>query len=524
MPSRRVPSVGMLCLCVAASWLSACSSRPDAAGFDVESESLRIIPAGVFASNGPPPVLKPIRAAPSIARIRPPKLAPEVAEPVNPSSVSVWLYASLASQAHLMKLGADPTTGTRMWENYLRANSITFARITSAVEIEKMPVSGVLLLPSTAVMSEAEKRAVMQWRNRGGAILSTWLTATHSETGESMGFAFMRDVLDVEVAGNTEDAVEDNFMMMHGDNPVSHSLLAGTRVWLERVPRQLPLRLVGKQEGAQIMNWSRSYEARKPAGLLAFNERQMPSGQLSRTVALGYPEQNWLRSDPKQLEALTRDILSWLLRRPQAYVGAWPYPHQGGLLLAIQAAEQVADLDIDIGKTFRKMGGRATYYVNGGNVAKAAPAIREVKALGHEIGYLGDQFAGFKGQPEATQAERLDSMQKQVADAGIAVPMPASFSAPLDSYDSTTQRLMVERKFSNYLAFMEVTDSNLPFVANRSADGLAQTVVLPRTLIGPEEAIDEGDPEEGLTNFLAGLDLSVRMGGYPSCASHRKPC
>jgi hypothetical protein len=137
-----------------------------------------------------------------------------------------------------------------------------------------------------------------------------------------VGDAFMRDVLDVQVVGDTPGEKEDTFMIVHGDNPVTRRLPAGTRVWLERVPNQLPVRLVGKQEAAQIMSWSRSYDAQKPSGLLAFNERKMPSGEYSRTVTLGYPEQNWLRSDPKQLNAVHEGILSWLWRRPGAYLGA----------------------------------------------------------------------------------------------------------------------------------------------------------------------------------------------------------
>jgi len=488
--------------------LSACSSWPQANGVLQNTATILSPDASAKTTKSQSRV---IHAASKQKRIQRP--VRQKSEPVNPASVRVWLYASLASQAHLMKLGADPTTGIRVWENYFRTHKLPFSRLTNAKEIDQAPTSGILLLPSTVVMSEAEKQAVLQWRNRGGAVLSTWLTAAYAESGESIGFAFMRDVLDVDVVGNTEAEIDDTFMMVHGDTPISHSLLAGTRVWLERVPHQLPLRLVGRQEGAQIMSWSRSFDAKKPAGLIAFNERLMPSGQHSRSITIGYPEQNWLRSDPKQLASVTHDIFSWLMREPQAYVGAWPHPYQGGLLLAIQAAEQVDKLEIELGYTYKKMHGLATYYVLGSNIVKAAPFIKKIKAQGHEIGYFGDQFEGFDGQPETTQSERMDKMQTQLADAGIAVSSPASFSVPMDAYDSTTQRLAAERQFGNFLAFMEVTDSSLPVVANRDASGLAQTIVLPRTLMGPEEAVAEGEPDESLDNFLAGLDLSVRMGG-----------
>lgn len=457
--------------------------------------------------------LQPIRPTPSVPIKRRPRRILEAASSEPQAPVNIWLYASLASQAHLMKLGADPTTGTRLWENYLRANNIPFARISTAEKIAQIPAFGVLILASTVVLSDAEKKAVMHWRDRGGSIFSTWMTATHSETGDSLGFGFMADVLDVKVVGTTQDATDDTFMIVHGDNPVAHSLPAGTRVWLERVPYQLPLRLVGKQDAAQIMDWSRGYDKEKPPGLVTFNERQMPSGLLSRTVTLGYPEQNWLRSDPKQLGTLSNNILSWLLREPKAYLGAWPSPYQGGFLLALQAAEAVTEVELDMARTMAAMGGRATFYINGGSLLKTAPSVKKIQSFGHEIAYFGDQFEGFKDQKEDVQVERLSTMRKQFSDAGIAVSTPPSFSAPMDSYDKITQRLLEDGQFGNYLAFMEVTESRLPVVATRTPEGLAQTVILPRTLIGPEESIDVDDPAAGLNNFLLSLDLSVSMGG-----------
>jgi hypothetical protein len=66
-----------------------------------------------------------------------------------------------------MTLGADPTTSLRTWENYLSVNKISFARISGAVDLNRITPSGVLLLPSSVVLSEPEQQAVLQWRNRG---------------------------------------------------------------------------------------------------------------------------------------------------------------------------------------------------------------------------------------------------------------------------------------------------------------------------------------------------------------------
>lgn len=452
-------------------------------------------------------VIKPVASVPLRTRQRRP--VPPV-DPATLTDISVWLYVSQASQAQLMTLGTDPTTSIRIWENYLGANQISFARISGAADLNRVTPSGVLILASTVVLSEAEKQAVFQWRNRGGSVLSTWLTASHSAEGQPEGDAFMRDVLDVQVAGDTKDETDDTYMIVHGDNPVLNGLPAGTRVWLDRVSNQLPVRLVGKQDAAQIMSWSRTNEAKKPTGLLTFNERKMPSGRYSRTVTLGYPEQNWLRSDPKQLNAVHEGILSWLWRRPDVYLGAWPYPYQSGFFVAVQAAEPVSDIDLPFAKALSAMGARATYYVLSVNAARALKGINAVKALGHDIAYLGDRFEGFMDQSEVVQSERMDSMQKQLTEARVVVSTPASFSTPMGSYDKTTKRLVVERQFDSFLTFMDVSDDALPLVAGRSDEGLAQTVMLPRTLIGPEEAIKQGD---SLDRYLKLLELSVDMGG-----------
>ena len=493
-------TVSLVIMLFAVSLLSGCS------GLGGESSG------NSYANSAPLPDVKPITAvasAPLKRRARPQGIGPGTSD-IPPNSV--LLYASLTSQAHLMKLGTDPTTGTRIWENYLRANQLPFVRVTGPEALSRVSTPGLLILASTVVLSDVEQQAVLEWRNRGGAVLSTWLTAAYSSSGELLGFDFMRDVLDVKVVGSTKEEADDTFMIVHGNSPISHNLLAGTRVWLERVPNQLPVRLVGKQESAQIMNWSRNVNIQNPSGLISYNERKMPSGLYSRTATIGYPEQNWQRSDPLQLNAISKDVFAWLQRQPSVYLSAWPFPYRSAVAIAIQAAEQVVEGDVAMAQTIADMGGKATFYLNGSNAEKAAPMIKKVQAQSHEIAYLGDSFEGFKDQPKEKQSARLDEMQRQLAAAGIVVPMPASFAPPLDSMDQTTQALLQEKKFDNFLAFMDASDSSLPFIRGTTADLTEPIVVMPRTLIGPEEAV-EADVTSGLDNFLGELDVSVRMGG-----------
>ena len=93
----------------------------------------------------------------------------------------------------------------------------------NAKEIEKIPNYGVLLLPSVVALSQADRDAIKKFRQRGGSILSTWLTGVHTENGDWVGYDFMENVLGVKVIGNTQDAKDDNFIVVHGDNPVFHT-------------------------------------------------------------------------------------------------------------------------------------------------------------------------------------------------------------------------------------------------------------------------------------------------------------
>ena len=236
---------GVLGLWVAAALLSACST-PVTSGATPENEVLGELWQGpdrqqVAIEAAPPP--KPRRAR-GFQRKGPPR---------DPRSVAVWLFASEASQAHLMKLGADPTSAMRVWEGFLSAQGIAFARLHNLDQLQRAATTAVLLLPSAVVLSDAEKQAVAAWRDRGGPVFSTWLSGAFSPDGQPLGDTFMREVLGVQVAGNTRAEKDDTYMALHGESPVAHSLPNGTRIWLERVPNQWPLRLVGQHEAAHMM-------------------------------------------------------------------------------------------------------------------------------------------------------------------------------------------------------------------------------------------------------------------------------
>jgi hypothetical protein len=107
-------------------------------------------------------------------------------------------------------------------------------------------------------------------------------------------------------------------------------------------------------------------------------------------------------------------------------------------------------------------------------------------------------------------------MRKSIADAGVTLRPDAGFRPPMESYDKTTELLVRERAFGHFVSFMNSTDSRLPFILQRGVDAgkaIPSLVVLPRTQTGPEEWMEEGDPDDGLKFFLEELALAEQMAG-----------
>jgi len=471
------------------------------------------IPSGVFEKSGTD-AKQTTGAARSVHAIASPPLTPFNAAPI-PFVPEVVLYASPTTQAFFESGKLGFKINVQLWEVFLRKYKIPFKLATSVSQLESSR-AGVLVLPSSVALSKREQQAVINFRARGGSVLASWLSGVRDEYGAWQGFGFMENTLDVKVLGNTAADENDNFMMLHGDSPVTHYLPAGLRIWLDRPKEWYPLRLAARNPAAHIMDWQRSFAIDKETTTIAFDERAFSSGRLSRSVVLGYPERLWLSADPKLLEAIAHNSLMWLMHQPAAYVAAWPHPHASAFMLGVDAAEVIDESDATFAKSLEEAGGRATYYLLSENAVKSATVLKALQARGHELAYMGDKYIGFRDQSSAVQANRLDSMRKTMKDAGLAFGVDAGFHAPTESYDKNTERLLRDRGFGHYIAFMDASDARLPFLAPADAGAASSskgTVVLPRTQPGPEDTTDEGDPDEGIKSFMGELELAEKMGG-----------
>lgn len=458
--------------------------------------------AGVTPAHKPAPEPPLLLSAPTASAAASPSVAP-----------LVLLYASPVTQAYFARAGIDDKSAVQAWEHFLRKYKIPFMT-TASVEALERSAAPVLLLPSAVALSEREMQAVVAFRANGGGVLSTWQTGVFNEKGEARGYAFMESALDVKVAGSTEADENDSFLIPSGDNPVSHYLPAGLRVWTERVKGWYPLRLAGQHTAARIMDWSRSAPEGKVTGGIVFGERGAPAQKASRAVAFGFPERLWTSADAKAIESLAHNALTWLLRIPDAYLAAWPHPYGSATVLAIDLADTPGDTDLDTARLVGDLGGKASFFVLSEHAAGSADLLKKIPAQGHELGHLGDRFDGFKNQPPAVQVKRIDTMLAEMKAAGLDFAS-AGFHPPMESHDQATERALQERGFDYVIGGMDASEARLPTPSSGAAAGGAPgpLLILPRTQNGPEDWLAEGDAAAGMKNFFQESDIAERMGG-----------
>lgn len=427
----------------------------------------------------------------------------------------VWLYASPNSKKYHEKTGLNFQVNLRVWELFLSKYHIPFKIVSNLEKIETSE-TGVLVLPSQVALSNREKQAILNFRALGGSVLSTWLTGVLDENNRWLGFSFMENGLNAKVLGDTQADEEENFLMAYGDSPVLHSLMAGQRIWLERRKGLYPIRLQGQRAAAQIMDWSRSSAGNKVNTLMIFGEHRQASGVLSRAISLGYSEHLWLSADPAAMEAIAHNALTWLARQPIARVASWPHPYTSAASIVVDAPEVVDDLDVNFGELVTQMGGKATFYVPSINAVKSAPALRKLQSAGHDIAYMSDRFEGFKGQTTAQQAVRLEAMKKDFDLAKLSTKPILGFNAPMGSQDQTTQNWLNQSGFSYFVGSMSETESRVPVLIPRKPEAAGTSkpmVMLPRTQNGPEDLMNDGNPDEGLQKYLSEFESAFAMGG-----------
>jgi hypothetical protein len=420
----------------------------------------------------------------------------------------VSLYASSTTSAFFAVMGVDYQHNIGVWNAFMDRHEIAHVTLADVAALQQV-AGGVLILPSAVALDDAERQAIQDFRKRGGSVLATWLSGVRGVTGEWTDFDFMSTTLNTTVVGDTRLDKDDVYINPYGDTPITHELAAGLRIWTERVEGWYPLRLDGVNSAAQLADWSRTVRADKPSSVISFNERIYAQGYASRVVLLGYPERLWLSADPLAMDAIAYDALMWLSRRNAAYIGTWPAHHRSALVLAVDAADGISESENRYADLAESLTGHASYYVLTQQLKDTQQHLLGLQNRGHEIAYLGDQFASYAGLSKVKQEKRVALMLSEAA-ATSELHLQAGIHPPMEGYDATTMAVLAQNGYKYLLGDMSSSESRLPSFVVGAND--AKMLVLPRTQNGPDDVLGDETHHE-FKDFLAEFSQSERMGG-----------
>ena len=391
----------------------------------------------------------------------------------------------------------------------------------------------VLVIPSAVALSNRERTSINAFIERGGSVLSTWASGARDETGQWLGYGWLRQVFGVEVVGDIGPDSEERHLLPFGESPLNTGLGAGRRMYLNRSVEPL-LRARLHQAGsppaplpagsavplataaARYGVWHR-HAHDGVAGLAALTYLEHAG---SRRVWMGFPETAWMGAQA-DIERLVGDALAWALRTPRVALAAWPAPYRSAFLVEMDTEEQFQNARV-FAAALDRHGLTGTFYCLTSEAAKFPELTREL-ALRHEIAYHAERHVGFKDLPGNEQAARLAAMIGQLAPLVPATTRPSGFRAPLESYDRATEIAMRSAGIRHHAADPAASDDMLPFFSRAEPElGPAQAlVVLPRTLLDDINFVRMGVAGDGVrAELLLGLADVERFGGFGLLSVH----
>ena len=391
-----------------------------------------------------------------------------------PTRENVTLYASANTETYFKGIGGNYETLLVPWRNYFSNRKLGFKEIRNATELAKQK-AGVLILPSALSLSAEERTEIQAYRAKGGSILSTWATGTRNGKGEWEGWQLLES-MGIKMLGEIPVTEDARNLTLTGESPVSHTLPAGKRIWMDKTSEPL-LRVKGEMVAARFMDYARiTDDARRGEGAVVYSEA---AGGLSRTAYFAFAESSW-ESHPLAAYDLFDDTIQWLQREPALARASWPNG---------KAAAQVIEMDTEQGfpnalpfaEMMQSLDYRATFYVLT-SVGKLFPDVLTRLARDFEVGYHADVHDSFKGQPASIQEQRIQNMKTEMASVVPDISRMTGFRAPTEGYDATTELLLQKASIRHHTADPARTEGRLPILAKQ--EGVATEdalVVLPRT-------------------------------------------
>lgn len=433
---------------------------------------------------------------------------------VKGSSNNVVLYGSPGSKSYFNSIGGNYETLLVPWRAYFSSRKFDFEEIQDIKALANMK-DGVLVLASAVSLDAQERAEISAFRGRGGSILTTWATGTRSGRGQWEGWQFLES-LGVKMLGEMPPTTEVNYVVLTGESPVSNTLPSGHRVWISKTAEAF-LRFEGPEIAGRFMNWARVIDdSRRNEGAVVFSEATVGS---SRAVSFAFSESAW-ESHPLDAYELIDDCIHWLRHEPRAIRASWPRAQRSAQVMEMDTEEGFSNA-LTFASMMQSIDYRATFYVLT-SVAKTFPEILARLARNFELGYHADVHTGFKGQTAAVQEKRIVAMRADLDKLLVDTQKMTGFRAPTESYDATTEQLLVKHGIRHHTADPNRSNSRLPLIAKLDDTPAGELlVVLPRTQ--RDDINMQGEkltPEQTTKALIDDFDLATELGSLSILSVH----
>lgn len=448
------------------------------------------------------------------------------------SAGQVLLYASATTRAFLPGVGGQQEALLQPWRRLLTARRLPHRESGHLADLEALKAEDVLILPSAVALDGPERQALLRLRDRGVHLLVTWSAGSRDARGRWAGHQFAQELTGFTIRGELDPAAKRPFLLPHGDTALNQQLPAGRRIWLGELAER-PLRLSGGQAGASYLDWARTVLRRgETEAAIVYDEG---GGRRGRRVLFGYAETAWSFS-PADYEALAEQALAWLLRQPRAQIAAWPNGARAAQLIEMDTEDGFANA-IHFAELMEQMNAAGTFYCLSSEARRHPELLRRLVTK-HEVSFHGEVHFGFRGLPRDKQLRRLERMLAEMSEVlGSRDGWPAGagrgFRAPTESYDETTEALLVAMGFEHHAADPQRSEDRLPLLVwpatatpAAHAEGSASPARLPLVVL-PRGQLDDlnymelmlGADDVGQA-VVAEYEFNLQLGGLGLLSVH----
>jgi peptidoglycan/xylan/chitin deacetylase (PgdA/CDA1 family) len=393
------------------------------------------------------------------------------------SNRPVVLVQSESTRSFFSQGGGNHDLLTGLWRAALTRIEQPFSSAPlNSIKLDTQP--GVLILPSTVSLDNADRQLLRALLARGWSVFGTWAMGARDAQGQWQGYGFIDEIFAAKVLGDVDLRKTNGwFLLPFGETPVTFTLKAGERVYLPKIAEPV-LIISAAQVAARGDDWTRAQNlGTDTSGLVSYLDRGA-----ARRLYWSFPETAWDASRA-QMDQLLRAGLSWLKREPTIVKSAWPNSYESAYLIEMDTEEQFAN-SVNLAQMLEQRQWTGTFYLLTSLVKANAELVRRLGQK-HELGYHADVHDGFKGIPIDQQQARLKNMMRELGSVLSDTSGAKGFRAPLESFDKNTEIAIRSAGLSHHASSPDAAEHMLPTVsvAEPGVHVDKALLVLPRTLL-----------------------------------------